>query len=75
MDDQRTDRKGGDSVSRDIETRRVQAVVMVLLGCFAILFGVWSLLRGPIAFGGVHSLYFGVTAIAMGMYRYPRAGK
>lgn len=75
MDDQRTDRESGGGVNGDLETRRVQAVLMAFVGCFAILTGVLSLLNGPVAFGAVHTVYFGVTAIALGIYRYPREKK
>jgi hypothetical protein len=46
------------------------------LGCFAFLFGLWSLLWGPQKWlGGVGSIAFGLYSIGLGVRDYRRAAR
>jgi hypothetical protein len=51
MDDQRTDRAGGGGMSREIERRRMEAILMSFVGVFFIFAGALTLWNGAPADG------------------------
>jgi hypothetical protein len=74
MGDQRNNRVSGVSMSRENETRRMQAIIMFFLGIFFIIAGALSLWNGaPV--DRVTMLLFGVTSILTGIRNYRRISR
>jgi hypothetical protein len=75
MDDQRVDRTGGRSVSREQEEIKVRSVVYVIVGAFFIFAASLSLIHNPpLGVFDVSEYVLGCVVVAKGLYDFRYAG-